>query len=79
MKKHAKVTSKGQITVPRDIRRRLGVRSGDRILFEEAADGILLTAVRRNSPFEKYRGIGTGGIAKGRKGVQRWLRDLRGE
>jgi antitoxin PrlF len=79
MKKQAKVTSKGQITVPREIRRRLGVRTGDRLLFEEDEKGIRLTAVRQASPFEKYRGIGTHGIAKGKKGVQRWLRELRGE
>jgi len=79
MRKLAKVTSKGQITIPRDVRRRLGVRAGDRVLFEEAADGVKVTAVRKESPFEKYRGIGTPGIGKGRKGIQKWLRELRGE
>ncbi len=79
MKKQAKVTSKGQITVPREIRRRLGVRTGDRLEFEEDGDGVRVTAVRKESPFEKYRGIGTPGIGKGRKGIQKWLRELRGE
>ena len=31
----AKVTSKGQITIPIDIRRKLGVKEGDKILFVE--------------------------------------------
>lgn len=31
----AKVTSKGQITIPVDIRRKLGVREGDKVLFLE--------------------------------------------
>jgi antitoxin PrlF len=79
MKKQAKVTSKGQITVPREIRRRLGVRAGDRLLFEEDGDGVRITAVRKESAFAKYRGIGTPGIGKGKKGIQRWLRELRGE
>jgi antitoxin PrlF len=79
MKKQAKLTSKGQITVPHEIRRRLGVRTGDRLLFEEVGNAIKLTAIRQDSPFEKYRGIGTRGIAKGRKAVQRWLRETRGE
>ena len=79
MKKLAKVTSKGQVTVPREIRRRLGVRAGDRLLFEEDGEGVRLTAVPKESPFEKYRGIGTPGIGKGRKGIQKWLRELRGE
>jgi hypothetical protein len=33
----------------------------------------------RESPFKKYQGIGTPGIGRGRKGIQRWLRDLRGK
>jgi len=31
----AKVTSKGQVTIPIDIRRKLGVKAGDKILFIE--------------------------------------------
>jgi bifunctional DNA-binding transcriptional regulator/antitoxin component of YhaV-PrlF toxin-antitoxin module len=31
MQKEAGITSKGQITVPREIRRVLGVRSGDKL------------------------------------------------
>ena len=79
MKKQAKVTSKGQITIPREVRRRLGVRPGDRLEFTEDEQGVRMTAVRKESPFEKYRGIGTPGIGKGRKGIQKWLRELRGE
>jgi len=31
----AKITSRGQITIPVDIRKRLGVREGDKIIFIE--------------------------------------------
>ena len=31
----AKVTSKGQITIPVEIRRKLGIKNGDKILFME--------------------------------------------
>jgi antitoxin PrlF len=79
MRKQAKVTSKGQVTVPREIRRRLGVNAGDRLLFEEDGDGVRVTAVRKESPFKKYEGIGNLGIGKGRKGIQKWLRKMRGE
>jgi antitoxin PrlF len=78
MKKQAKLTSKGQITVPRDVRRRLGVRTGDKLEFEDDGNGVRVTAVRKESVFEKYRGIGTPGIGKGRKAIQKWLRELRG-
>jgi len=78
MKKQAKVTSKGQITVPREIRRRLGVRAGDKLEFEDNGDGVRVTAVRKESPFAKYMGIGNPGIGKGRKAIQKWLRELRG-
>ena len=78
MKKQAKITSKGQITVPREIRRRLGVRAGDKLEFEDNGDGVRVTAVRKESPFAKYMGIGNPGIGKGRKAIQKWLRELRG-
>ena len=35
----ATVTSKGQITVPKDIRELLGLRVGDRIVFRPKEDG----------------------------------------
>ena len=35
----AKVTSKGQITIPKSIRTLLGLQAGDRVLFVEAPDG----------------------------------------
>jgi AbrB family looped-hinge helix DNA binding protein len=35
----ATLTSKGQITIPADIRHRLGVEAGDRIEFVELAEG----------------------------------------
>ena len=78
MKRQAKVTSKGQITIPRDIRRRLGVRAGDKVEFEDNGNGVQLTGVRKESVFEKYRGIGTPGIGSGRKAINKWLREMRG-
>lgn len=77
MKKHARITSKGQITVPYEIRRALGVQPGDRLLFENDGGGVRVRPVRTKSPFEKYRGIGSPGIRRGRKAVVRWTRDLR--
>lgn len=78
MKMQAKITSKGQITIPKEVRRRLGVRAGDRLQFEEDGNSMRVTAVREQSPFSKYVGIGNPGIGKGREAIQKWMRELRG-
>ena len=78
MQKQAKITSKGQVTVPHEIRRALGVQSGDRLIFESGEEGVRVRPVRRKSAFAKYRGIGNAGIPSGRRAINRWLRQTRG-
>jgi AbrB family looped-hinge helix DNA binding protein len=51
----ATVTSKGQITIPQPVRRRLGLKTGDRVEFVYRQDGVVLRPKRL--PFEKLRGI----------------------
>jgi AbrB family looped-hinge helix DNA binding protein len=75
--KQAKITSKGQITVPREVRRVLGVRPGDRLIFESDEKGIRVRPLRTKSPFAKFKAIGNPGIASGRKQIIRWVRNLR--
>jgi len=38
----AKITSKGQITIPVNIRRKLGVKEGDKVLFVEEGGKIYI-------------------------------------
>lgn len=38
----AKVTSKGQVTIPIDIRKKLGIKNGDKVLFVEEAGRIYM-------------------------------------
>ena len=38
----SKVTKKGQITIPKDIREKLGLKVGDKIIFESNDKGILI-------------------------------------
>jgi antitoxin PrlF len=77
MQKRARITSKGQITVPREIRRLLGVRPGDGLIFESDDSGTRVSPARRESPFAKYRGIGNPDIPSGRKAIVRRIRELR--
>jgi AbrB family looped-hinge helix DNA binding protein len=77
--KPAKITSKGQITVPREIRRILGVRTGDRLLFESDGSAIRVRPARSQPAFSKYRGIGNPQIGSGRKAIASWLREMRGQ
>jgi AbrB family looped-hinge helix DNA binding protein len=77
MEKQAKITTKGQITVPLAVRRALGVQPGDRLLFETEGDGMRVRPVRTRSPFAKYRGIGNGNMGSGKKAIHRWIREMR--
>ena len=36
-------------------------------------------ATAPKASFEKYEGIGNPGIGKGKKAIQKWLRELRGD
>jgi len=50
----ATITSKGQITVPANIREKLGVKTGDRLHFRLTDSGKLtVTPIRRRSIFER--------------------------
>ena len=52
----ARITSQGQITVPKSIRDRLGLAPGDEIEFEPAGDTFVLRPRRRRSVLE-FAGI----------------------
>ncbi len=47
----AKVTSKGQVTIPIDIRKKLGLKNGDKVLFVEEAGRIYMI----NSSMDAFR------------------------
>ena len=78
MQREAKITSKGQITVPREVRHALGVKPGDKIVFERDGEEVRVRPVREKSVFAKYRGIGNPGLPSGRRAVLKALREFRG-
>lgn len=78
LRKAAMITSKGQVTMPHEVLKALGVRAGDKLIFEQDEDGIRVFAARTESRFEKYCGVGTPGIPRGKKAVVHSVRRLRG-
>ena len=38
----AKITSKGQITIPVSVRRKLGVKDGDKVMFLDEGQGVVM-------------------------------------
>jgi AbrB family looped-hinge helix DNA binding protein len=48
----AKVTSKGQVTIPLEIRKKLGIKNGDKVLFLEDAGRIYMVNSSMNALHE---------------------------
>ena len=53
----AKLTSKGQVTIPRVVRERLGLETGDEIDFDEERGVYTLRKHIHGAPFQRYRGF----------------------
>jgi antitoxin PrlF len=73
------ISSKGQLTVPQEIRRRLGLAPGDRVEFVVEADRTVIRPARAEAnSFEKYIGI-TGPFPGGEEGIRAWIHDMRSD
>ncbi len=51
------LTSKGRITIPREVRDRLGLREGDRVVFQFDEQGNLLLRQAAQSPLGRLPGL----------------------
>lgn len=77
-KSSATMTSKGQVTVPADIREKLGIKAGDRLDFHLADSGRLsVIPVKRRSIFENFEELQL--PALGRPLTQKDIDDAVGE
>src|SRR5919199_4518278 len=74
----AKVTSKGQVTIPKEIRRVLRIAEGDTVIFEVDENGVHLCSNRPTSVFAEYAGIWREGEGKTLDEINAELRELRG-
>jgi AbrB family looped-hinge helix DNA binding protein len=52
----AKITVKGQVTIPKEVRLRMGLRPGDELEFLEDGGRFQLKKHLRCSPIKAYRG-----------------------
>jgi len=61
------VTSKGQVTIPKQVRDLLGIVPGSKVDFRRVADGsvviIPLDAQRKDDRFERFRGHAGPGLS----------------
>jgi len=73
----AKITSKGQVTLPVAGLEALHVGTGDVVTFEILADGVNVVSDRRGR-FSEYIGKYRAGKGKTAEEVDSWLRELRG-
>lgn len=70
------ISSKGQITVPIEVRRRLGVKQGDRVEFVvEDGKTILRPIQPTENPFDKWIGRLPG--FKSVDEINAWVREMR--
>lgn len=75
------LTSKSQVTLPKNMRLHLGVRPGDAVDFEPLPDGRVAIAPAQQqpakpkavNPFRKFLGIGIAGLS-----TEEILRETRG-
>lgn len=77
--KSSTISSKGQVTVPIEVRVRLGLREGDRVEFlTEGGVAILRPARNIENPFEAYAGkLGT--FPGGKEEIGNWISEMRDE
>ena len=78
MKHSSTISSKGQVTVPQEIRTRVGLSAGDRVEFAVENGKILFRPLRSEiNPFEKYKGALKS--FRSRKEINAWISELRDE
>jgi antitoxin PrlF len=78
MRPSSTISTKGQITVPLEIRRRLGLREGDRVEFVvDNGQTILRPARSSQNPFEEY--IGKLPAFESARAINDWVAEMRDE
>lgn len=78
MTRSSTISSKGQVTVPLEIRHRLGLKEGDRVEFVVEDNRTTIRPARGpENPFLKY--VGALPVFSGVREINAWLGNLRDE
>lgn len=68
------VSEKGQVTIPKELRDRLGIKPGEVLEFQEERGVLMARKVMAQDPVDAVYGIlGIGGS------TDEWIKELRGE
>ena len=78
MRRKATLTEDGTITIPQEIRRRLGIEPGDKVVFEVSESGVQLLSEEESDPFARYRGMWREGEGKTLEEIIAEQREMRG-
>ena len=79
MNNSSTISSKGQVTVPQEIRKRLGLEPGDRVEFVVEEDRTVIRPTRKEGNFiEKFIGI-AGPFPGGEEGIKAWIEEMRSD
>ncbi len=70
----AKITTKGQVTIPKKLRDKIGLNSGDYIEIKETKAGYILKKAVNKKVFQKYVGI-----LNNKNDSAKIIKELRGE
>jgi len=72
------ISNKGQVTVPRAIRIRLGLKEGDKVEFLAQGNYTIMRPIRsQKNPFEGYVGALKGAFPHGIHEVNAWVDGMR--
>lgn len=78
MERKARITSKGQITIPKDVREALGARAGDSLVFEVEDGGAHVSVARKPMSFADYAGAWREGEGMSWEEINAEIREFRG-
>ena len=70
----AKVTSKGQVTIPKELRDKIGINPGNYIVIKETETGYTINKYIEDNCLKKYMGI-----LKNETSSDKIIQELRGE